>query len=82
MQSNLEVVARNPRHIDHEHEFIDLIAGEICAGIQGAVGIWMEKLEEILHSDENDSQKLRRLAALLYKYRSCRRQHLAMTAEL
>jgi hypothetical protein len=77
MQSNLEVVARNPRRIDHERELIELIAGEICTGIQGAVGIWMEKLEAILQSDGSDSQKLQRLAALLYKYRSCQCQRLA-----
>jgi hypothetical protein len=73
MQPNLEIVARNSRPVeDVERDFIDLIADEVCNGIRGAVGAWMEKVEAIIASQDSDKQKLARVAALLDNYYRCK----------
>jgi hypothetical protein len=44
-----------------EKQFIDLVAGEVVAGVHAAVRRWMGEIEQVLNSDFSDAAKLQRI---------------------
>jgi hypothetical protein len=50
--------------LNAEKEFIELVAGEVVAGVHSAVRHWMSEIEQVLASDLSDSAKLRRIGEI------------------
>ena len=44
-----------------EREFINLVAGEVTAGVHAAVRRWMGEIEQVLASNLSDTAKLTRI---------------------
>ena len=51
--------------ITSEKHFIDLIAGEVCLGINTAVRCWMADIERVLGSAASDADKLQAIRAIV-----------------
>jgi hypothetical protein len=78
MHCNVNVLPRKPVVLqDVEREFIEAVAGEVCAGIRVAVDAWLEKVESILQSQESDQQKIARISLLTSRKRACRQSRPA-----
>jgi hypothetical protein len=74
MHANVSVVRRKPALLrDAQHEFIQAVAAEVCAGIRTAVGGLLQEMESILHSADTDQEKIARMALLVASKRPCRR---------